>query len=459
MADHHDRPLGFWMCTSLIVGNVVGMGIFLLPASLAPYGLNAFIGWGVTVAGCCCIAYVFARYAQALPDEDGPYGYTRRAFGGGVAFFVMWCYWVSTWITNATLAIGVTGYLTALLPPLGQAAQRLPVMAPVTALLLIWLFTIINLLGARMSGRVQMGSTLLKLLPMAAVILLGALVLFADPHAYAAHLPATPLSLEATAAAGTVSLFAMLGVECATIPSGKVARPETTIPRATIAGTLIAALVSIGVSAVPLLLLPQGAVAQSAAPFVDLFDRYWGADAGRWVALFVVVSGLGGLNGWTLVGGELTASIAANGIFPAWLQRQNRHGAAGNSLLLMAVLASAMVAMNYSRTLAEGFTFLSVVTTAANLPLYLVGALGLYKLWRRGLTGGESFWLRACAVAAAIYCVWALYGMGREASLWALALGAVSLPMFWLARLRHKRQAAQRATCAASSPSSAWPPG
>lgn len=449
MADQRDapaRPLGFWMCTSLIVGNVIGMGIFLLPASLAPYGLNAFIGWGITVAGCCCIAYVFARYAQALPEEDGPYGYTRRAFGGGVAFFVMWCYWVSTWITNATLAIGVTGYLTALAPPLARAVQAAPLLAPAVALLLIWLFTLVNLLGARMSGRVQMGSTLLKLLPMAAVMVLGAMVLATDPQAYVAHVPTTPLSLEATAAAGTVSLFAMLGVECATIPSGKVARPAVTIPRATIAGTLIAALVSIGVSAVPLLLLPQASVAQSAAPFVDLFNRYWGADAGRWVALFVVVSGLGALNGWTLVGGELTASVAAHGIFPARLRRQTRRGAPAAALLLMAVLASAMVAMSYSRTLADGFTFLSVVTTAANLPLYLVGALGLYKLWRRGVVPGAARWLRGCAVAAALYCLWAFYGMGSEASLWAVALGAVSLPMFWLARWRDKRQGIAPAT-------------
>lgn len=442
------KPLGFWMCTSLIVGNVIGMGIFLLPASLAPYGMNALLGWGITVLGCTFIAYVFARYARALPQEDGPYGYTRRAFGGGVAFFVMWCYWVSTWITNATLVVGVVGYMAALFPPL--ASQ--PLLAPAMALGLIWICVLVNLRGARMSGRVQIASTVLKLLPMLAVMVLGAVVLLTDAHAYVAHLPATPLSLEATAAAGTVSLFAMLGVECATIPAGKVEDAERTIPRATIAGTLMTAAVYVGVSAIPLLLLPQAQLAQSSAPFVDLFSHYWNAGSGRWLALFVIVSGVGALNGWTMVAGELTASFANHGMFPASLQSHNRHGAPAQALLLMGVLSSAMVVMNYSRSLAEGFTFLSVMVTAANLPLYLAGGLGLFKLWKRGTLGGDNrgnerpVLLLVSAAAATLYSLWAAYGVGQESLLWAVALGAVSLPVFWFVRYRQKAQLAAAAS-------------
>lgn len=438
------KPLGFWMCTSLIVGNVIGMGIFLLPASLAPYGMNALLGWAITVLGCTFIAYVFARYARALPHEDGPYGYTQRAFGGGVAFFVMWCYWVSTWITNATLVVGVVGYMTALFPALAST----PLLAPALALGLIWICVLVNLRGARTSGRVQVVSTLMKLLPLLAVMLLGAMVLFTDPHAYVAHLPSTPLSLEATAAAGTVSLFAMLGVECATIPAGKVEDPERTIPRATIAGTLVTAAVYVGVSAIPLLLLPQAQLAQSSAPFVDLLSHYWNADSGRWLAVFVIVSGIGALNGWTMVAGELTASFANHGMFPAALNRHNRHNAPARALLLMGVLSSAMVAMNYSRSLAEGFTFLSVMVTAANLPLYLIGGLGLIKLWQRGTlrdTGRRPVMLLASAVAATLYSAWAFYGVGRESFLWAVALGAVSLPVFWFVRYRQKSQLAASA--------------
>ena len=430
--DKSAKPLGFWMCTSLIVGNVIGMGIFLLPAALAPFGWNAFLGWGITLIGCTFIAYAFAQLARTLPEQDGPYGYTRHTFGSGMAFFVMWCYWVSTWITNATIAIGVVGYLEAIFPVM----HRQPLLAPAAALGLIWIFVLVNMRGARTSGRVQMVSTVLKLLPLAAVILLGIMVLFTNSQAYTSHLPSSPLSLEATAAAATVSLFSMLGVECATIPAGKVDNPETTIPRATIAGTLFAAMVYIGVSAIPLLLLPQAGLEKSTAPFADLLNHYWGAGSGRWLAFFVVISGIGALNGWTLVAGELTASFARHGVFPESFMKPNRHGAPGVSLILMGILASAMIVMNYNRTLAEGFTFLSVMVTAANLPLYLVGGMALFILWRRGTVNKHIVRLLFSAAMTCIYSLWIFYGVGKESMLWAIALGAVALPVYWFMRQR-----------------------
>src|SRR5262245_28534171 len=110
------RELGFWMATALVVGNTIGMGIFTLPAAVAPLGLNALVGWIVTLFGFIFIARVFAGMARAFPQDDGPYGYARRAFGEGTAFLVLWCYWVATWITNAAIAIAVVGYLGRLIP-------------------------------------------------------------------------------------------------------------------------------------------------------------------------------------------------------------------------------------------------------------------------------------------------------------------------------------------------------
>lgn len=431
------KPLGFWMCTSLIVGNMIGMGIFMLPSALAPYGRNAFTGWAITVVGCLFIAHVFARLARAMPEEDGPYGYCRRAFGNGVAFFTMWCYWVSIWVTNAALAIGVVGYLATLLPVLSSH----PALPPLAAMCIIWFFVLISLRGALASGRVQLASAALKLLPMGAIVLLGAWILGTDSAAYAAHLPATPFSLDGTAAAGTIALFAMLGVECASLPATKVHEPQRTIPRATIAGTLVAAVVYVSVCSIPMLLLPQAELAASNAPFVDLFRRYWDAGTGQWLALAVIVSGLGALNGWTMLAGEVTASMANHGVFPAMLKSPNRHGAPAWSLLLVGVLASVMVGMNYSRTLAEGFAFLTMVVTAASMPLYIVGGLAVFRLHRRGLLARG----RLLAISAAMSCIfslWAYYGMGQEAFWWSVALGAVSLPVFWLAR---GRQALRRA--------------
>ena len=110
------RALGFWICLALVVGNTIGTGIFLLPAALAPYGANAVAGWLVTIAGCLCLAQVFAALARALPQASGPYDYIRPALGAPAAFFVMWSYWISTWVTNAAVAIGAVSYLSSLAP-------------------------------------------------------------------------------------------------------------------------------------------------------------------------------------------------------------------------------------------------------------------------------------------------------------------------------------------------------
>ncbi|MGH8028399.1 MAG: amino acid permease, partial [Arenimonas sp.] len=147
------RQLGFWMCTALVVGNTIGMGIFLLPASLAPYGFNATLGWIVTVFGCLALARVFADLSRAMPEAEGPYGYIGATFGNLPAFMALWCYWISAWLTNATLATGVVGYASAVYPPLATVPPAVPALA------LIWLFVGVNLLGARTGGGVQVATT------------------------------------------------------------------------------------------------------------------------------------------------------------------------------------------------------------------------------------------------------------------------------------------------------------
>jgi len=423
------KELGFWMCTALVVGNVIGMGIFMLPASLAPFGLNALVGWGITVLGMSMVARVFARLAREFPQADGPYAYIRDTLGDAPAFVAIWCYWVSLWITNAALAIGIAGYLAAAVP----SAQSLPPL--LLALGLIWTFVLVSLLGARTGGGVQVITTLLKLLPMAAIILLGAWVLLRDPAAYTRSVPSTPITLHDLMAASTIALFAMLGVESATIPAGRVREPERTIPRATLAGTLVTALIYIAVSTVALLLIPQQQLAQSTAPFVELLNRYGSSADGRLLAGFVVVSGLGALNGWTLLTGELTRSMSQHGVLPPRLQALNGRGAPATALLLVGVLASGMVLMNYSRSLVQGFTFLTLVVTGANLPLYLFCGLALTVLWRRG-TRIRSADVLFLGMAGTAYSVFAFIGLGGEPFVWALALAAAGLPLYVLMRMR-----------------------
>lgn len=425
------RKIGYWTCTALVVGNVIGMGIFLLPSSLAPFGLNTVIGWVITLAGCLTLAGVFACLARVLPDADGPYGYIRDTLGELPAYLALWAYWVSMWLTNAALATGVVGYLTVVLP----AAQAIPPL--VFALGLLWLLIVVNLFGVRTGGRVQVVTTVLKLLPMLAVAALGGWVLVDAPASYVAHLPTTPITFSGIMAASTIALYAMLGFESATIPAARVEHPGRTIPRATMTGAIVLAVIYLIVSTVPLLLIRQPELAASSAPFSLLMDRFAGAGVGRWLAVFVVISGLGALNGWTLLVGELTRTLASNGVMPAMLARTNRGGAPVSALLVTGVLASIMVGMSYSRSLVDAFTFITLMVTAANLPLYLGSGLALLVLWRRGVLP-RVLPLAAIGIA---YVAFAFVGIGGEPFLYALGLIAVGLPLYAFMRLRRKAPA------------------
>ncbi len=418
------------MCTALVVGNTIGMGIFMLPASLSPYGLNAIPAWLITAAGSIFIAWVFAGLARTFPDDDGPIAYAGRAFGGGVAFTLMWCYWVSTWVTNAVLATGVVGYLSMFFPVLGVNHW----FAAVTALSLLWLFVLINLRGVRTAGGVQVLSSVLKLLPLVGIMVLGVWALFA-PHAQPlVHVPSTPVSFPGVIAASTLALYAMLGVESAALPAGRVRDPGRTIPRATFIGTLLVALISFCVSLVPMLLIPQAELSLSNAPFADVFARLLGSASGKVLAAFVIVSGLGCLNGWTLILGEITVSFARHGGFPRVLGKLNSHGAPTLAFVVTGLFASLMMITSYSDSMAGAFTFLSVVVTAANLPLYLGCALAVLVLWRRGKIpqprARELRWVAASLIAT-LYCVWVSIGIGGKPLLWALVLCAVGVPVYW----------------------------
>jgi APA family basic amino acid/polyamine antiporter len=332
-------------------------------------------------------------------------------------------------VTNAALAVGVVGYLVAVVPGLGSVP---PV---IVAVALIWVFVIVNLLGVRTGGSVQIVTTVLKLAPMAVIIGLGVWMLFVDPSAYTQNLPTTPVTMPSVLAASAIVLYAMLGIESAAVPAGQVKDPERTIPRATIVGTLITALVYVGVTVIALFIVPQATLAESSAPFVEVLNRLSGIGGGRWLAFFIVISGLGCLNGWTMLVGDLTRSFAARGFLPPALARCNRFGAPALALVATAVLATALALMNYSKSLVEGFTFLTIVITAANLPLYLCCALALALAWYRdrGAVPGAILWL---GLGGAAYTIFVFFGVGLEPFLWALALAAAGLPFYLWRRKR-----------------------
>jgi basic amino acid/polyamine antiporter, APA family len=424
------RQLGLTMCTALVVGNTIGMGIFMQPAALAPFGLNALTGWLAVIVGCICLALSFAALARKLPQADGPFGYVRSTLGEAVAFPALWCYWISVWVTNAVLSIGVVGYFLNVFP----AARSVP--PAVLSVIFMWTFVAINLLGVRSGGRVQVVTSLLKLVPLVLVMVVGTASILASPGSYTPNLPTTPITAHASMGAAAVALYAMLGFESAAVAAGRVTDPEKTIPRATLIGTLFVAVIYVAIVAIGMLVVPQATLAASDAPFVTILDHLVGAGNGRWLSLFVVISGLGCLNGWTLLAGELTRTLASHRLLPELLGESNRFGAPWASLLLTGALATFVGLMNYSDSLVGAFTKLTLIVSAANLPLYVACSFALFYFLRRDPAGlSPALW--AAGAGGVAFALFAFFGVGWEAFFWALALASAGVPIYFWMRRRH----------------------
>ncbi len=425
------RAMGPWMATALVMGSMIGSGVFLLPVSLAPLGWNSLFGWLITVGGTLCMAAVFARLARAFPQAGGPYAFTRAAFGTGPAFAVAWAYWISLWVGNAAIATAAVSYLSRLFPALGA-----PGMSAVVSVGIVWLFTFINLRGAGLAGKVQLVSTIIKVIPLLAVILLAIWVLSQQGSAPLLPYHTADISVSNISAATALTLWAMLGIEAATVPADSVRDPETTIPRATLLGTGSAGLIYIFVCSAVVLMLPAAVVATSEAPFADFVDHFWGTNAGTVVAAFGAISALGALNGWILVQAELPAAIARDGLFPAPLAKLSETGAPFYSHLLSSSLLSIVVLLNYSKSMAKMFEFLILLTTSITLVMYVGCAAAAARLMSNGTLAKTPGFI-AIVTVAFLYSLWTVYGAGLEAAGWGSLLLIAGIPVYVF--MRHKR--------------------
>jgi APA family basic amino acid/polyamine antiporter len=429
------RQLGLGMATALVVGNTIGMGIFMQPAALAPFGLNALTGWAAVIVGCVCLALTFAALARKLPEAEGPFGYVRSTLGETLAFPVLWSYWISCWCTLPVLAIGTTGYFLNVFP----AARALP--PSVIAVSFMWIFVGINLLGVRSGGRVQVVTSLLKVVPLILVTIVGAVSILTNPANYTSNLPTNPITFHASMGAAAVALYTMLGFESAAVAASRVTNPEKTIPRATLLGILFVGVVYVAAVTIGILVVPQATLATADAPFVTILDHLIGPGNGRWLSLFIVISGLGCLNGWTLLSGELTRTLAVRGLLPPLLCDSNRFGSPWASLLLAGVLATFVGIMNYSATLVGAFTKLSLIVSAANLPLYVCCSLALFVMLRRSPAGlSPALWIAGLGGVA--FAAFAFFGVGKEPFLWALVLSLAGVPIYYWMRRRRSAGAA-----------------
>lgn len=425
------KALGLWTCTALVVGNMIGSGIFLLPASLAGYGGISIAGWIFTAAGAWILALLFAGFAKVIPRAGGPYAYSRAGFGDFGGFLVAWGYYISLLTGNAAIAVAMVSYASVFWAPLGDS----PFLGASVAISAIALLTVVNMRGVREAGITQLVTTILKVVPLVAVTLFG-LAQF-QPENFRPFNLSDESTFGAITATAALTLWAFLGLESATVPADDVADPEITIPRATLLGTLIATILYILSTVVVMGIIAPADLAGSNAPFAEAASRMWGSWGAMAVAAGATISCFGALNGWILNTGQIPAAAARDGVFPERFGHLSKFGTPAASLLFSAVLVCLLILANYTRGLIGLFTFAILLSTTSVLVPYVFSAVAQIVVAVRDgrLAPGTSLWRTiVISVLGFLYSVWAIAGAGQEAVYWGFLLLLAGLPVYaWIA--------------------------
>ena len=427
----NSSKIGVIRATSLVAGNMIGSGVFLLPATLALYGGISLLGWIFSALGALVLAKVFSNLSILMPSVGGPYAYSRKGLGDFAGFLVAWGYWVSLWIGNAAITVAFISYLTVFIPEL--ATNNL--LAIVAGIISIWFFTWINTRGVKEASTIQLVLTILKITPLALIALFG--IFFINWDNFFPFNISGESHFSAITATATLTLWAFLGLESATIPADNIINPTKTIPRATLFGTLITTLVYVLGSMTIIGMIPSQELQVSNAPFADAAAILWGESARYWMAGVACLAVFGVLNGWILLQGQIPLAISRDKLFPAIFARENKKGAPVWGIVISSVLITIVMMMNYTKGLVNTFKFLILIGTITVLIPYLFSAVA-YSIMviekkfahkNQGSIAGKLI----LAFLAFSFSIWAIAGSGEKSVFWGFLLLLAGLPVYvWI---------------------------
>ncbi|MEQ8713158.1 MAG: amino acid permease [Cyclobacteriaceae bacterium] len=425
--------IGKWSSVSLVVGNMIGAGIFLTPAVLASYGGISLLGWLMSTLGAVFIALLFSRLSKLIPNaQGGIYAYTRDGLGEFPAFMVSWGYWFSNLTTNAALVVAFISYLSVLIPFVNQSA----VTSAAFAILTVWLLTWVNTFSLKKVGQLATVTTILKTLPIIAISVAG-LFLFQASHFQPFNLSGQS-DWQAIVAATAVTFFSYLGIESATIPSQGIRDPEKTIPFATRWGTTIAALIYILSSFSVMGLVSPVDLASSTAPFADAAAVIWGEEARYFVGFAGAISAFGALNGWILIMGQVQQATANDGLAPSIFKKTNKNQMPAIGLLISAVLITFLIVTNYSGGLLKVFQFMILVSTVSVLIPYLLCAISYAAIVKKlNPSKALSRDTLLIVILSSAFSLYALFGSGFDSVFWGLLFLVAGIPVFLFLKKRH----------------------
>jgi len=422
----------------LVAGNMIGTGLFLLPVNLAQVGGIAIFGWLIATIGVAALGLVFAKLGQLNPQQGGPYAYARDFLGPYAGFQTNYVYWFGNWIGNIAIAVAAVGYLSELIPSIES-----PVASVITTAIVIWGLTFTNILGPRVIGALEAWTMLLALIPILGIALLG-WHWFSTETFLSGWNVSGGSDMHAVSRAASMALWAYMGIESAAVSAGVIENPKRNIPLATLIGLALAAVVYVLSSTVIMGILPNEELRTSNAPFAEAARLAFGTTGAVVISVCAVLKSIGSLGGWMLLVGQSAKAAADDGMFPSVFARLNRNGVPGRGLIIVAVLMSAMLIFTMSPTLAGQFNRLVDLSVILIIVPYIYSAVALVKvIFDQHLPTRTFRTYKWIAIAAVVYCLWAILGGDPDTVVHALVALLISVPLYPFF-IRSMEAAAQR---------------
>jgi APA family basic amino acid/polyamine antiporter len=427
------QGLGVWGATALVAGNIIGSGIYVIPASLADAaGPLSLLAWPIVAAGYMALNMVYADLAEAYPIQGGLQVYTAKAFGPLAGLVATTLYWISCVVGNAAFMTAFVGYAAVFFP-----AFKAPLPAFALAQALLWTLTAVNLAGIKAGGAVQAVTTILKLVPL---LILAAILV---PHAETHNLvPFAPKGWGALFPAIALVAWPFLGAETATIPAGEMKDARRTIRRAAFTGLGLAAVVYFAVALTVAMALPAAEIAGSASPMAVAARHVLGPWGENFVAIGALVSVAGILNGWILIAGRLPQAAARDGYYPRFFERLSpRTGAPVPALIVSGLVAALLASTYFAGSLLAAYNFIALAATATALIAIAMTCLALVALVRREPASFRPAQrVRAPFFAIVGLGVVAILLRGSGWEVWAFTVAVILVPIPFYFRSRNRKE-------------------
>ncbi|OCA88069.1 arginine:ornithine antiporter [Bacillus sp. FJAT-27225] len=425
--------LGLWVLTALVVGNMVGSGIFMLPRSLSEAASPAgvLMAWILTGFGVLMVALVFGNLAIRKPElGGGPQIYAKDLFKQGThasklsGFMASWGYWIGNLVGNIAIITTFAGYLSTFFPILTSQADWFTigsftlkvgnVLTFIVCTLLLWTTHTIVMRGIENAGRLNFLATAAKVAGFIIFILIG---LFAFDKTNILPMVEPRIDAQGNSlgllgqvnSAALTTLWAFIGVESAMVFASR-AKKQVDVKRATILGLLIALAIYVGISALVMGMLSQDALIASEKPLIDAITAFVGPIGGQALAVLGLISLFGSTLGWVMLSAEVPYQAAKQGIFLPSFLKENEKGIPVRSLIITNSLGQLFIFSTISNSISQAFDFIIFIATLSYLIPYFIASMYQLKLVVTGDTYaiGEKARITdgVIAVVSTIYSIW-----------------------------------------------------